>query len=174
MSRANYISKVFMDSYKSPLSFIMIDNLERIIEYARIGPRFSNTVLQTLLVLLKKAPPVGHRLIVMATTAVPSQLADLSLVDHFNVVLDVPQLSKAEDIKAVLHELVPMSKASGIFFLADMDGIAAAITSPIGIKQLLNLTEMARTDEETVTCDRFLECLYTSGSSSGPTLYPPY
>lgn len=46
-----------------------------------------------------------------------------------------------------------------------MDSIAAVITNPIGIKQLLMVTEMARTDEETVSCERFLECLYTSGYS---------
>ena len=48
---------------------------------------------------------------------------------------------------------------------ADMDSIAAAIANPIGIKQLLMVTEMARTDEETVSCERFLECLHTSGYS---------
>lgn len=49
---------------------------------------------------------------------------------------------------------------------ADMDSIADVITNPIGIKQLLMVTEMARTDEETVSCERFLECLYTSGYSA--------
>lgn len=47
-----------------------------------------------------------------------------------------------------------------------MDNIASVITNPIGIKQLLMVTEMARTDEETVSCERFLECLYTSGYSA--------
>lgn len=46
-----------------------------------------------------------------------------------------------------------------------MNSIADVITKPIGIKQLLMVSEMARTDEETVTCEQFLECLYTSGYS---------
>lgn len=54
VSKANYISRVFADSYKSPLSIILIDDLERIIDFVRTGPRFSNTVLQALLILLKK------------------------------------------------------------------------------------------------------------------------
>lgn len=54
VSKASHISKVFYDSYKSPLSIILIDDLERVIDFVRTGPRFSNTVLQTLLVLLKK------------------------------------------------------------------------------------------------------------------------
>lgn len=60
---------------------------------------------------------------------------------------------------------------AGVFLSQDdMDSIAAAITNPIGIKQLLMVTEMARTDEETVSCERFLECLYTSGYSATPPL----
>ncbi|KAG5179613.1 P-loop containing nucleoside triphosphate hydrolase protein [Tribonema minus] len=157
-SKCAHISKVFLDSYKSPLSLILIDDIERIIDYVQIGPRFSNTVLQTLLVLLKKDPPTeGHRLMVVATTSVPHLLEDLGgLIQAFNVSLHVPQLQSGDEIRRVLQELVPMSPA-------DMDSIAAAITRPIGIKQLLMITEMARTDEETVSSDRFLECLHTCG-----------
>ena len=43
--------------YKSPLSLIFIDDLKRKIDYVEIGPWFSNVVLQTLCVLLKKVPP---------------------------------------------------------------------------------------------------------------------
>jgi vesicle-fusing ATPase len=48
---------VFEDAYKSPLSLIVLDDIERLLEFVHIGPRFSNTVLQALLVLIKKKPP---------------------------------------------------------------------------------------------------------------------
>jgi vesicle-fusing ATPase len=51
------ITKVFDDAYKSPLSLVVVDDIERLLDYVRLGPRFSNAVLQTLLVLLKKEPP---------------------------------------------------------------------------------------------------------------------
>jgi len=51
------ITKVFMDSYKSPLSVVVIDNVERLIDWTPMGQRFSNPVLQTLLVLLSRRPP---------------------------------------------------------------------------------------------------------------------
>ena len=35
--------------------------------------------------------------------------------------------------------------------------------SPIGVKQLLHVLEMARAGEDAVTPDRFLECLHTCG-----------
>lgn len=53
----------FDDAYKSQLSCVVVDDIERLLDYVPIGPRFSNLVLQALLVLLKKPPPkVGQRL----------------------------------------------------------------------------------------------------------------
>lgn len=54
--------QVFDDAYKSQLSCVVVDDIERLLDYVPIGPRFSNLVLQALLVLLKKAPPKvrGH------------------------------------------------------------------------------------------------------------------
>lgn len=52
-----YLNKVFNDSYKSPLSIIVVDSIEKIVEWVPIGPRFSNPVLQALSVLLGKRPP---------------------------------------------------------------------------------------------------------------------
>jgi hypothetical protein len=37
---------VFEDAYRSPLSVIILDDIERLLEYVPIGPRFSNTILQ--------------------------------------------------------------------------------------------------------------------------------
>ncbi|MCO5614385.1 hypothetical protein L7F22_068665 [Adiantum nelumboides] len=60
-SKCGTITKVFEDAYKSPLSIIILDDIERLLEYVNIGPRFSNLILQTLLVLLKRLPPKGRR-----------------------------------------------------------------------------------------------------------------
>ena len=58
---------------------IVLDDLERLLEYVPIGPRFSNTILQVLLVLLKKQPPQGRRLLVFGAQR-PSCLAQLSMM----------------------------------------------------------------------------------------------
>lgn len=44
-AKVQQINKIFDDAYKSPCSLVVLDNLERLIEYVRLGPRFSNTVL---------------------------------------------------------------------------------------------------------------------------------
>ncbi|KAA8526124.1 hypothetical protein F0562_007776 [Nyssa sinensis] len=62
-SKCARIIKVFEDAYKLPLSIIILDDIERLLEYGAIGPCFSNDISQILLVLLKKRPPkVLHRL----------------------------------------------------------------------------------------------------------------
>ena len=61
MAKIQYLNKVFTDAYKSPQNIVVVDNIERIIEWVPIGPRFSNPVLQALMVLLTKKPPnVSH------------------------------------------------------------------------------------------------------------------
>lgn len=63
------ITRVFTDSYKSPLSVVVVDNIERLIDWTPMGARFSNAVLQTLLVLFSRRPPkVRRNLIVNPST----------------------------------------------------------------------------------------------------------
>jgi len=160
-SKCQHIHKFFMDSYKSPLSLLVVDDVERLIEYTPIGPRFSNTVLQTLLVLLKKVPTEeDRRLLVICTTSLPrSTLRDLELIDVFNVVLHVPKLTNAADIVQVLKHHSPDASPP------DLDTIASAITHPIGIKQLLVVAEMAKSsgaaDAGGFDINEFLFCLHS-------------
>mmetsp|Transcript_22049 Transcript_22049/g.78557 ORF Transcript_22049/g.78557 Transcript_22049/m.78557 type:complete len:1089 (+) Transcript_22049:147-3413(+) len=153
-SKCTTIQKFFLDSYKSPLSILVIDDIERLIEYTPIGPRFSNPVLQTLLVLLKKAPPeADRRLMVIATTGSARSLEDLELVEAFNVSIHVPKLSAPAEIQAVLRELAVAD--------ADVAQISAAVTKPMGVKQLLMITEMARGENDAVNVNDFMDCLHT-------------
>ena len=55
--KINHLNKIFTDSYKSPFSVIVVDNIERLLDWNPIGPRFSNGVLQALVVLFGKRPP---------------------------------------------------------------------------------------------------------------------
>ena len=96
------ISTIFEDGYKSPSSIIILDNIEKLIEYIKIGPRFSNLILQTILVYIKKLPPKkGKKVLIIGTTSCRSQLEDLGVVSAFDKVIHVPNLSK-EEILTVL------------------------------------------------------------------------
>jgi vesicle-fusing ATPase len=161
-SKSQMIHKAFMDSYKSPLSLIFLDDIERLIDYVPIGPRFSNTVLQTLLVLLKKIPPDdGRRLLVLGTTSNSHLLEDLGLVQAFGVTQSVPLLEEPKDVCEVLRVAAHMNEK-------DARSIAKSMHSkPIGIKQLLMVAEMAKQGSAgkkgTVDVNVFMECLHTVG-----------
>lgn len=63
------LMQFFDDAYRSELSCLLVDNVERLLDYGAIGPRYSNIVLQALLVLLTKKPPKGRKLLVLCTTS---------------------------------------------------------------------------------------------------------
>ena len=96
------IYNTFEDGYKSPSSIIILDNIERLIEYIRIGPRFSNLLLQTLTVFIKKLPPKkGKKMLIIGTTSCASQMEDLGLVECFDRRIHIPNLTKKEIINVL-------------------------------------------------------------------------
>ncbi|RWR86428.1 vesicle-fusing ATPase-like protein isoform X1 [Cinnamomum micranthum f. kanehirae] len=101
-SKCAQIVKVFEDAYKSQLSIIILDDIERLLEYVAIGPRFSNLISQTLLVLLKRLPPKGKNILVIGTTSEVGFLESLGICDAFSVTYHVPTLETA-DVRKETH-----------------------------------------------------------------------
>ncbi len=68
--------------------------------------RFSNIVLQALMVLVKKAPPgdKSRRLLVMGTTSQKTFLEEAGLAGAFQVQLTVPLLSESDHLRNVLSQ----------------------------------------------------------------------
>ncbi|XP_050370156.1 vesicle-fusing ATPase [Argentina anserina] len=132
------IAKVFEDAYKSPLSIIILDNIERLLEYIAIGPRFSNLISQTLMLLLKRTPPKGKKLLVFGTTSEVGFLDSIGFCDTFSVTYTVPTLKK-EAAKKVLEQL-------NVFADEDLDEAAEALDD-VPIKKLYMVIEMAAQGE---------------------------
>ncbi|KAL9653977.1 hypothetical protein ABK040_014186 [Willaertia magna] len=141
------INKVFQDAYKSPFSIIVIDAIERLIQLVHIGPRFSNIILQALLVLITKPPPSGRKLLIVGTTSMLEILSNLEISSVFNVTLRVPTLSNESDFYNIFV-------SSGFFNLDSdedketMKRLLRVVPKDIPIKKLLLVLEMAysRTD----------------------------
>jgi vesicle-fusing ATPase len=171
MDICNKLHTLFTDSYKSKLSIIILDDIERIIGYTAVGPRFDVNVLQTLMVMIRKPPTDPEcSLFVMATTSISHELEDLGLVNAFSVSQHISQLQQSDEICMVLEKI----SASGGHAITkeEIADIGSAITSPIGIKQLLETLEMAESeasadegDDEvhTVSAALFLSCLHVRG-----------
>ncbi|XP_039129363.1 vesicle-fusing ATPase [Dioscorea cayenensis subsp. rotundata] len=133
-SKCAQIVKVFEDAYRSQLSIVILDDIERLLEYVPIGPRFSNLISQTLMVLLKRLPPKGKNILVIGTTSEVGFLESLGIRDAFSVSYHVPTLDKA-DAKKVLQAL-------NVFAEADIDSASEAVHN-MPIKKLYMLVEMA-------------------------------
>jgi len=174
VAKKDYLHKVFTDAYKSPLSLLILgmvyllregsiflfvlrlidtklDDLERMIEWNPVGPRFSNTILQTIVTLMRKPPPKGHRLLVLATTSQHSTLNVLDVVDAFDKEIPIPAVQDYRELHAVL------SKA-GMFDARDINEALNAVREytsgseavGVGIKTILTTAEEAQLSGEPV------------------------
>lgn len=103
-TKCGRINRIFEDAYRSPLSIVIVDNIERLLDFSPIGLRYSNMVLQALMVLFKKAPPKKSRLFILATSSNPSLMRELGIDELFTRVIDVPKLKNAEQVGKVLEE----------------------------------------------------------------------
>jgi vesicle-fusing ATPase len=148
-ARVGKINKVFEDAYKSRASIIIVDDIERHLEYVRIGPRFSNMVLQALLVLFKKKPPHGRKLLVIGTTSNLHVLKEMSFLTALNAVLDLPSITDSSDVVRILS-------ASGGFTPEDLKFIGYNYKSIAEIKSLLTIAETARQGEGGTIGERFI------------------
>ncbi|KAF5393083.1 hypothetical protein D9757_001265 [Collybiopsis confluens] len=151
------ISKIFSDSYKSPLSVIVVDNLERLLEWTPIGPRFSNAILQALLVLFARRPPIGRRLFIIATSSLRPVLTEIGLSEVFDSELRVPPISSLAALEVVLREVELFSgereRREAVGMLVDAgfgDQGQGDGKLNVGIKKLLSMVEMARQEPENV------------------------
>ncbi|KAK6463670.1 cytoplasmic protein [Scheffersomyces coipomensis] len=131
--KIQYIDTVFRDVYKSPLSVLVIDKIETLINFVNIGPRFSNDILQLILVYLTKLPPKGRRLLIIGTTSEYSVLERMSLVKAFTDLIAVPSLKTVEEISKVMDKISFKS-------IEERKQILNAISSyeiNIGVKKLI-------------------------------------
>lgn len=153
VAKCQQINAAFEDAYKSQVSCLVLDDLERLLDYVPIGPRFSNTVLQALLVLLKKPPPKGRRLFLIGTTSNRQILASMGLLDVFNATISVPCVAAGEEVIKVLESL-------DVFSAEDLSLISDSCVFPIPIKKLLMITEMAQHGGSAKGLGmRFIQCM---------------
>jgi len=122
-SRCSKIVSVFEEAYRCAYSVVIIDDIERILDYTAVGPRFSNAILQALLVLVKKAPPKENRkLMVLGTTSAPDVMRELGLFDAFDFQVDIPLVSGPVEVLQCLKSLQRMDKLKAEQATDDMEG----------------------------------------------------
>jgi vesicle-fusing ATPase len=155
IQKIQHISKVFTDAYKSPLNVLVLDNIELIVDWVPVGPRFSSAVLAALKGLMDNRPPKDRPLLIIATSSERTVLQQLQL--GFKAQIAVPNLQTQEELAHVMRE-------SGQF---DAEGIQRAIAEieettgskqiGVGIQQILLGIQTAMQDPD--RAGRFAELM---------------
>lgn len=92
--KVNYIKDKFMEARKSEEAIIILDDIEGLIEYVGIGPRFSNPILHALKIFVKAESK--SKLFVLGTTAMPDVLKEAGLYDCFSHAFQISNIGRGD------------------------------------------------------------------------------
>jgi vesicle-fusing ATPase len=156
-AKVQSIIKTFNDAYKSPSSIIIADNIERLvgmsfilsfltIDWTAMGARFSNQLLQTLLVLFRKRPPKNRRLLVIATTSERTIMKQMGLVTDAEIA--VPAVSTLDDLDAILKTMSLFDDQTRQAVLQKIYKRTGTNEVKVGIKFILNVLNTCQAAEE--------------------------
>lgn len=164
VAKCQALAKLFDDAQKSSLSVVVLDDIERMIEFSPIGPRFSNLILQTLIVLTKRVPEKGRRLLLLGTTSCADILERLDYRKAFSTELSMQPLN-SDEIASILDgtaEAVTLSQQADGDFAALQSSTSTRVSfnsesdrlntismlerNHVGVKKLLTILSMARTE----------------------------
>lgn len=141
-SKVPAIVKVFDDAYKTKMSCVILDDLERLCEFVPIGPRFSNTVLQALMVLVKRPhPKPGSKLQIIATcheNFIPF-LEEIGAIHSFTDTVKMPLIENGYEASTLITHAGPSARMG----LSDpgLSNITAVVVSSLPVKQVLMFAE---------------------------------
>ncbi|KAJ6028257.1 hypothetical protein N7540_003833 [Penicillium herquei] len=149
-AKIQHISRIFDSAYKSNTSIVVVDNIERIIDWVPIGPRFSNSVLQALMVFLRKPPTHGRRLLILATTTERALMKQLDIYNSFNSDIFVPNVKSFGELRFVMEKSGAFDAQEIARALEGVGGLADDGRVNVGIKKILLGIETAKQDADKV------------------------
>ncbi|KAM0686736.1 transport between ER and Golgi ATPase protein [Conglomerata obtusa] len=99
--KINYIKDRFMEAYKSEESIIILDEIESLIDYVAVGPRFSSSILHCLKIFIKNEEK--NKVFVFGTTSEVEMLKVFGIYDCFyeDCLID---LVRKEDFEALCKQ----------------------------------------------------------------------
>jgi vesicle-fusing ATPase len=127
MQKIQHLQKVFTDAYKSPLNILVLDDIDLIIDWVPVGPRFSSSVLAAIKGLMKNKPPSGRPLLIFGTTSEKTVLQQLQL--DFQQEIAVPNVNTQDQLAKIMQH-------SGIFSDSEIRGAIRHIEETTGSKEI--------------------------------------
>ncbi|KAI4858915.1 AAA-domain-containing protein [Hypoxylon rubiginosum] len=142
-AKLEYLRRAFSDAYKSALSIVILDSVEKIIDWNPIGPRFSNAVVQYLGAVLETRPPKNRRLLIIATTSQRSML-DQHGVFAWDREIAVPAVKDHRELQALLTASGKLSGPADINeSLNELQTLTGTQDVGIGVKAVFSALETA-------------------------------
>ncbi|EME81148.1 uncharacterized protein MYCFIDRAFT_49254 [Pseudocercospora fijiensis CIRAD86] len=146
MQKIQHLSKVFTDAYKSPLNCLVLDDIELLVDWVPVGPRFSSSVLSAIKALMKQPPPKGRPLLILATTSQRSILQQLEL--HFGSHIAVPTLQSQQELAAVMQHSRQFKEDDVRRAIGDIEATSGSKKIGVGISQILLAIQTAMQDPD--------------------------
>jgi len=146
------VAKIFDDAYKSNLSVVIIDDIERLIGYT-IGARFSNPVLQTILTSVRRNPSELFRKIFIIATCTFEAIRTLQLDKVFDWVRDMPLVTKPQELESIFKESLYDKNCKPS--VSDVLARFPEENNGLGISALLSVIELSIDSDNTITPDNF-------------------
>ncbi|KAL3315076.1 hypothetical protein Ciccas_006289, partial [Cichlidogyrus casuarinus] len=103
-AKCQAMKKIFDDAAKSTLSVVIVDNIEGLIEYNPVGPRFNNFMVQSIKDMISQPLKAGRHMLVIGTTSCNEALTEQRLTQAFSYSVHVHMISKAQQLLNVLEE----------------------------------------------------------------------
>ena len=117
-------------------------------DWTAIGPRFSNSILQTLLVLLRKRPPKNRRLLIIGTTSERSILKQMDFMNSFDAEIPVPTVPSLRELDEILKSVNVFDSQTRKIVLQELESMNPTVEVKVGIKRILSILETSMQDED--------------------------
>jgi vesicle-fusing ATPase len=129
-----------------------------------MGARFSNAILQTLLVLFRKRPPKSRRLLIIGTTSERTVLRQMDVINAFDAEIPVPTVASLKELNEILKSVKIFDDEIRQAVLAELETITRSKEVKVGIKRILTILETSRQDEDVAR--RFIDLMSNSIAES--------
>jgi vesicle-fusing ATPase len=129
-----------------------------------MGARFSNAILQTLLVLFRKRPPKSRRLLIIGTTSERTVLRQMDVINSFDAEIPVPTVPHLRDLGEILRSVNAFDDQTRHSVLQELESITNSMEVKVGIKKILSILETSRQDEDVAR--RFVDLMANSVADS--------
>ena len=113
-----------------------------------MGARFSNAILQTLLVLFRKRPPKSRRLLIIGTTSERTVLQQMDVINSFDAEIPVPTVPNLRDLSEILKSVNAFDDQTRLAVLQELETMTSSKDVKVGIKKILSILETSRQDED--------------------------